>query len=313
MQGTRLLEEAILRYVPSQVTKMVCYAVYVEKELVGKHVKSSKVKVLWQIAFSEDLVVHQIELRHSIVSGKREVLFNNQPVYANKALFQGTFEHRSKLSGHEIRVTVEDTFEGYLYDLIVDNTMFHRMPRKSLQELETLRNEKKEVTVQTDFASFTGKSKAALDGLDSKEKKKEKEPEKKKEKAKEESLIDLDWDAAVKVQPPRAAPAPAQPQFNPFDTTYSAPPPPAQGAYDPFSHQAYNAYSMPSAIPIAQQPSFNQSYQAAPDLQQSYYGQPQLAAYDPFGASTYAAPQQYPPQQHQGYAPQQPYDPFGAH
>jgi len=54
------------------------YAVYVEKELVGKRIKSSKIKVLWQIAFEENLGVHQVELRHSIVSGKREVLFDNE-------------------------------------------------------------------------------------------------------------------------------------------------------------------------------------------------------------------------------------------
>jgi len=31
--------------------------VYVEKELVGKRIKSSKIKVLWQICFEETLCV----------------------------------------------------------------------------------------------------------------------------------------------------------------------------------------------------------------------------------------------------------------
>lgn len=292
---------------------MSCYAVYVEKELVGKHVKASKVKVLWQIAFEEDLQVHHVELRHSIVSGKREVLFDTQLVYANKALFQGTFEHRSKLAGHEVRVTVEDTFEGYLYDLIVDNVMFHRMPRKNVQELEVMRNEKKTATVQTDFASFTGKSKNTLDGA--------KDVAKKAEKPKkDESLIELDWDAAVKVQAPRAAPQPqAAAQFNPFDGSYAPPQQSAQPAYDPFAMppQGYSSYNMPSAIPTAQQPSFNTSYQAP---QQQYYAQhpPQQQAYDPF--SGYGQPGAAPQQQPQYGAPsgqrpppqQQPYDPFGA-
>jgi hypothetical protein len=293
-----------------------CFAVYVEKELVGKRVKSSKVKVLWQIAFDEEFVVHQIELRHSIVSGKREVLFDNTPVYANKALFQGTFEHRSRLAGHDIRVTVEDTFEGYLYDLIVDNVMFHRMPRKTLADLEALRTDKKAVTVQTDFASFTGKSKSTLDGESAEKKKKEA----KKEQPKEESLIELDWDAAVKVQAPRQATgvSGAQSQFNPFDSTFAAPPAAAQ-AYDPFGSapQSYNGYAAPSAIP---QQSFNQSYQAP--TQQYYPPQSQQQAYDPFAsfAQPPPMPQQYPPQpqyqqppqQQHKQSQQQPYDPFGA-
>jgi len=248
------------------------------------------------------------------------VLFDNVPVYANKALFQGTFEHRSKLAGHDVRVTVEDTFEGYLYDLIVDNVMFHRMPRKTVAELEVLRTEKKSgVTVQTDFAAFTGKSKSALDGDASADKKKEK----KKEKAKEdESLIDLDWDAAVRVQAPRpvaAAPPPAaaQAQFNPFESNFSAPPPQQQqqqqGSYDPFGgNTSYNSYAMPSAIPQ------QQSFQAAP--QQQYYPQQQQQqpAYDPFSSYAQPVPQaqhhpQYPPQaQRPPPQPQQPYDPFGA-
>jgi len=292
-----------------------CYAVYVEKELVGKRVKSSKVKVLWQIAFDDDLVVHQIELRHSIVSGKREVLFDNEMVYANKALFQGTFEHRSKLAGHDVRVTVEDTFEGYLYDLIVDNIMFHRMPRKTLAELETLRTEKKTV-VQTDFAAFTGKSKSALDGGADVEKKKKEAAKPKKE---EDSLIDLDWDSAVRVQVPKqpVPAAAAAPQYNPFDSTFAVPSQPApQGAYDPFStaQPGYNSYAMPSAIPSQ---SFNSSYQAPP--QQYYPPQPQQQAYDPFAsfaqpppAGQPAYPQQQQARQYQAPPQQQPYDPFGA-
>lgn len=280
-----------------------CFAVYVEKELVGKHIKSSKVKVLWQIAFDEEFVVHLIELRHSIVSGKREVLFDNNMVYANKALFQGTFEYHGKLSGHDVRVTVEDTFEGYLYDMVVDNVMFHRMPRKSLSELEALRADKRSSTVQTDFAAFTGKSKAALDG----------EPKKResKQRGKEESLIDLDWDAAVKVRPastPQAAQVQQNQQFNPFDSTYGAP---AQRGYDPFGgqqQQSYNSYAVPSAIQAPPPQAFNTSYQGAPQYNPNMTYQ-QQQPYDPFGTGAPQQQYQYPPT---AQRPQpQAYDPFG--
>jgi len=296
------------------------FAVYVEKELVGKRIKSSKVRVVWQFAFNDDFVVHQVELRHSIVSGKREIMYDNQLVYANKALFQGTFEHRSPLSGHDVRVTVEDTFEGYLYDLIVDNLAFHRMPRKTLSDLETLRNEKREAlapTIKADFATFTGKSKSALDGsgtptssssaASSGETKKEKQPSKKKE---EPSLIDLDWDAAVTVS---RIPPPTQPsQYNPFDApfgqnttlNYSYSQAAAQN-YDPFAaaptHTLNTSYSVPHSSNA-----INTSYY--PSQQQQYYApQPALTqAYDPFSMypqSQHPQPVYQPPQQPVAYDP----------
>ena len=297
------------------------FAVYVEKELVGKRIKSSKVRVVWQFAFNDDFVVHQVELRHSIVSGKREIMYDNQVVYANKALFQGTFEHRSPLSGHDVRVTVEDTFEGYLYDLIVDNVAFHRMPRKTLSDLETLRNEKREAlapTIKADFATFTGKSKSALDGsgtptssssaASSGETKKEKQPSKKIE---EPSLIDLDWDAAVTVS--RIPPPTQSSQYNPFDApfgqnttvNYSYSQAPAQN-YDPFAaaptHMLNTTYSAPHSSNA-----INTSYY--PSQQQQYASQPALAqAYDPFAMyhqSQHPQPVYQPPQQ-QPVA----YDPF---
>jgi hypothetical protein len=294
------------------------YAVYVEKELVGKYIKSSKVRVLWQIAFDEDLAVHQIELKHSIVSGKREILFDNQPVYANKALFQGTFEHRSKLAGHEVRVTVEDTFEGYLYDLSVDTLVFHRMPRKTSSELEAMRIERREpATVKTDFASFTGKSKSTLDGGED-TKKKESKPKKD-----EPNLLDMDWDAHILVPKPAAQ----QPQYNPFESYAQAPPPqqyaqalpPQSYAQAPPPQMAqYDPFGQPQSQPIQPPAGYDQygrpiQYQAPPpQYNPQQYSQQPPPMHDPF--ATYQPPQQQRPQQPMYQAPppqqQQPYDPF---
>ena len=209
-----------------------CFAVHTEKELVGKIIQSSKVKVLWQIAFDDVFVVHNVELKHSVVSGKREVLFDNQVVYTNKALFHPIFNYRSKLAGHDVRLTLEDTFEGYVYDLFIDNVMFHRMPRKTLVDLENLRAKKKsDVTVQTDFSSFTGKSKSLLDAIGSKNKEKETTKV-------EESLIELDWDSAVKL-PEQGTISVQAAQFNPFDSSFVASSSQPQGSYIPFGEIAH--------------------------------------------------------------------------
>jgi hypothetical protein len=138
--------------------------------LFSQRIKSSKIKVMWQLAFENEFAVHQVELKHSVVSGKREIQVDNRVVFSNKTVFKGMFEHVSNVQNHELRITVGDTFEGFVYDLLVDGTPFHRLPRKSLADLESLRRttsptsaEQNKATVSTDFASFTGKSSALLD------------------------------------------------------------------------------------------------------------------------------------------------------
>lgn len=171
------------------MTSAATYAIYVEKELVGKRVKSSKVRVVWQVAFENDLTVHQMEVKHSIVSGKRTFLVDQEEVSKKKSMFQGTSEHKTVVSGHEVCITVEDTFEGYVYDVMVDNISFHRMPRKTMADLERMRGAS---VVKDSFDSFTGKK-----------------AEKEKEQQ-EERLIDIDcWNAPVSVSKPSGT--------NPFD------------------------------------------------------------------------------------------------
>lgn len=137
------------------------------KKPSGKRVKSSKVRVTWQYAGSDDLQSHQIELKHSIVSGKKELSVDGTPVFANKQFMSGSFQHFFTIGNHELKVKVEDTFEGTLYDLIIDNVSFHRLQRKTMSQLDELREKRKEdkaPTLTADFSAFTGVSRAVLDG-----------------------------------------------------------------------------------------------------------------------------------------------------
>ena len=256
--------------------------------------------------------MHQVELRHSIVSGKWEVLFDNDLIYNNKQMFQGTFEFRNKLKGHDVHVTVEDTFEGYLYDLIVDGIAFHRMPRKTMGDIERLRAEKSsEPTVSTDFASFTGKGSSTLDG------KKPKKPAAKPRDDSDEDEVDLlgasEWGAKPQAQ---------QATFNPFDEpqqqqqphyqqpSYAQPFPYAQ----PPAAAAYGApqYAQPAPPPPAYSSPYPDPF-SAPAPAQYAPQQPYYPPHDPFAQPPPPPPQPQPqPQPYWQQPPpqQKPYDPF---
>lgn len=136
------------------------YAIGVTKENVGKMVKTSKARVIWKLAFENEFIPHTVELAHSLVSGKIEISLDSVAVFQCKS-FSGTFEHIAVLNTQLLRITVKDTFDGFIYDLACNNVHFPKMPRKTLRELEDLRAGGKVVSL--DFSAFTGKSSSLLD------------------------------------------------------------------------------------------------------------------------------------------------------
>ena len=115
-------------------------------------------------------------------------------------------------------VTVEDTIDGFLYDLLVAdskvkpfvNVPFHRLPRKTLGDLEGPRRAIRQGAKSESFSSFTGKdASASLDAAPAGEKKKKKKKKKAEKEEKEVNLLDMGgWDVAPPVQ--------QQQQFNQF-------------------------------------------------------------------------------------------------
>lgn len=151
------------------------YALYVEKELVGKRVKSSKVKVLWKFACGPELTTQEIQLKHSLVSGKKEVRLNGNIVYANK--MGGDKSDSLKKSCivpvGDITATIyiEDGTNGYVYDLLLDGIQFHKADRIAVSELEKLRSKTQETkkvdsTHRIDYNEFVNKGAKESNALD---------------------------------------------------------------------------------------------------------------------------------------------------
>ena len=62
--------------------------ILLEDDDVGKKVKESKKQVTWQFTYSADerATVHSVVLFHSIVSGKRKIMYNNNIIFEHKDL-----------------------------------------------------------------------------------------------------------------------------------------------------------------------------------------------------------------------------------
>ena len=122
------------------------YALYVEKEMVGKRIQNTKVKVTWKFACGEKLLTQEIQLKHSLISGKREIRLNGNVVFCSKKSSDKSQPFRKTLAVLNTTATVhvEDGSNGYVYDLLLDGMPFHKTNRISVTDLEKLRKERKE-------------------------------------------------------------------------------------------------------------------------------------------------------------------------
>ncbi len=115
--------------------------VLLEDDDVGKKVKESKKRITWQFTYDGDgkAGVHTVILFHSIVSGKRKIVYDNQVIYEHKNLGSrikemvkirrsGLMDHAwSTTDGHLLRLSVDEKFDGFTYDLIVDGQPYSNM------------------------------------------------------------------------------------------------------------------------------------------------------------------------------------------
>ena len=83
--------------------------------------------------------MHTVVLFHSIVSGKRKILYDNDIIFEHKNLGSrikemvkirrsGLMDHAwSTNDGHLLRLTVDEKFDGFTYDLIIDGQPYSNM------------------------------------------------------------------------------------------------------------------------------------------------------------------------------------------
>ena len=81
---------------------------------VGKNVKGSKKRYVWEIIFKEDVDkvpasknTYVIELKHSVLAGRRTIKFGGTLIHDSAKVLNGMFEHGWAHKNHLLRVTVK--------------------------------------------------------------------------------------------------------------------------------------------------------------------------------------------------------------
>eukprot|EP00940_MAST-03C_sp_MAST-3C-sp2_P001479 g1479.t1 len=111
------------------------YAVMCDCQSVGKRFSGSKRKVAWKFTFAEDRNrVHEVILKHSIISGKREITMDGNPVHVSRKLNMKTdFDFPFNCPGHLMRVSIKELVDRFVYSLFIDNVPFRHLPHNSEQ------------------------------------------------------------------------------------------------------------------------------------------------------------------------------------
>ena len=104
--------------------------------------KSSKIKVVWRFALRcDNYKTREVVLKHSLLSGKREIRLDQGVLFNAKKVYGGSIGHSFCIHGCQISVVIEDTPRGYTYDLHINQVPFYRNPRICNEKLERLRSE----------------------------------------------------------------------------------------------------------------------------------------------------------------------------
>jgi hypothetical protein len=152
--------------------------------------------------FSEERSeAHEVILKHSIVSGKREITMDGRPVHLSKKLNMKTdFDYPWDVPGHLMRVSIKETVDRFVYSLFIDNVPFRHLPHNS--EVPTITPSKKKSNKKKGGSSSSSSSwdPFADAGVDTKKKsssKKKKKKSKVKKQASTSDWVDFGDDTAT--------------------------------------------------------------------------------------------------------------------
>ena len=115
-------------------------------ENAGKRVRESKKHVAWRFQYDPagsggnggDGAIHTVEFYHSIMSGKRRLFMDGRLVFEKTDKVEllreslsmrsreGRLDHTWQDGSHRLRLHIVEKSDGFLYDIIIDNTRWSR-------------------------------------------------------------------------------------------------------------------------------------------------------------------------------------------
>eukprot|EP01041_Mallomonas_annulata_P011074 gene11074-23146_t len=113
-------------------SQSIPYQIYYELSNTGKNLQGSKRICKWRFGFSDIEHPQDVELSHSITSGKKILKQNGVEITSSQVLFTTEFSHGWQSYGHIIRVEVSTGITtDHTYTLTIDGVKFEELPNKN--------------------------------------------------------------------------------------------------------------------------------------------------------------------------------------
>ena len=106
--------------------------IYFEAVDVGKSLAGTKKRIKWRFGWTESPEEQEVELVHSLVSGKKTVIEDGQEIHSATSVTSTTFSHAWHSHGlYVFRVEViSSIMEDAQYMLTIDGVLFQNWQRK---------------------------------------------------------------------------------------------------------------------------------------------------------------------------------------
>ena len=92
---------------------------FCEAANVGKRVKGSKRMITWRFKFHDTERTHVIELKHSVMTGKREIFVDKRSIHESRSVVKKIdFVENFHIERHLARVTIKEHFDRYAYSAL---------------------------------------------------------------------------------------------------------------------------------------------------------------------------------------------------
>ena len=110
----------------------VAYRVHEYSEDVGKRIKASKTIYKWVFSFGREGALHTVRMKLSGLSGRKEIMFDGEPVFNAYSIDTSSFNYTWMSNGHQYNVrhasanpqTRETTIPGQAYVFVIDGIPF---------------------------------------------------------------------------------------------------------------------------------------------------------------------------------------------
>eukprot|EP00595_Chromulina_sp_UTEXLB2642_P003756 CAMPEP_0196765638 /NCGR_PEP_ID=MMETSP1095-20130614/10245_1 /TAXON_ID=96789 ORGANISM="Chromulina nebulosa, Strain UTEXLB2642" /NCGR_SAMPLE_ID=MMETSP1095 /ASSEMBLY_ACC=CAM_ASM_000446 /LENGTH=573 /DNA_ID=CAMNT_0042124015 /DNA_START=152 /DNA_END=1873 /DNA_ORIENTATION=+ len=132
------------------------FQIYTELVNTGKNLHGTKKRVKWRFGWSDNDIEFEVELLHSVVSGKKTILENGKEIFSSSNILATEFSHAWNSEGcnHMFRIDANlGLTSEHTYMFSIDGVNFLDMPRKPLTGTRKSLTNSRYSDISDDFAT----------------------------------------------------------------------------------------------------------------------------------------------------------------